>query len=200
MHKRGVNYVAQIDDGAGNALETIYKNDSWDNVPVATWPGGKAVAAGSQIDYRCEYENGEDRTILQGLTTKDEMCMFIGAYTPRDKTFELCSLDGTIWTESLAGTYVGGGAATCAATLDCMAAAAPSSADQGAAFIGCIVDSCPGAAKPVTDFWLGCWSSQGHGACKDACADGDNHRADCMQCLRGACPTEVAACNAATCS
>jgi hypothetical protein len=122
MHVRGVGYQAAADDGA-----PFYENDQWENVPVKRFEPGLQVAAGSTLDYHCDYENGEDREVFQGPRSTDEMCMLIGSYYPADPRTANC-LDET--GERLAGEWIGNGTATCAATLDCIGAALQSGADD----------------------------------------------------------------------
>jgi hypothetical protein len=151
MHARGLGGTATLEDSSGNVIEPMYASQTWTNPPLTQWTAPpKALTVGEQIDYECNYQSTQDTDVMQGLTTKDEMCVLLGSYYPRDDKFSFCSLTGNSNDLSSAATYIGTGTATCAATLTCAAAAKPVSVDQGDSLYGCIVDSCPGAAKPLT--------------------------------------------------
>jgi len=175
MHARGTGYQAYTSDAAGKLGELLYENDRWETVPVATWPGNKVLKAQSWVDYRCDYRNTEDRAVIQGLTTRDEMCMFIGAYYPRDRALELCSTSDQFSGVSSAATYVGAGNATCDQTFECIGKAGLSRAEQYA----CVVASCPKIAPQMTS------------AIRCALANPLNYAT--------ACATEISACRATSC-
>src|SRR5262249_60879143 len=59
MHARGVSYRADL-LGSDGAVEPIYANQSWENVPVKQLSPGMPLPGGSFIDYRCEYQPNED--------------------------------------------------------------------------------------------------------------------------------------------
>ncbi|WP_437874428.1 hypothetical protein [Sorangium sp. So ce513] len=68
-------------------------------------------------------------------------------------------------------------------------------AASDAAFFGCVVESCPGAAAEVSEV-VRCQLTAGRGACEDVCAaDADG----CAACMAEACAPDVAACEAARC-
>lgn len=188
MHKRGVGYVANLLDSSEKEVETLYVNKEWENVPVKQFEPGKKLQAGSFVDYRCEYKNTETRSIIQGPSTKDEMCMLIGSYYPRNPELEFCA----------SPTFVGSGNKSCAVTLGCVTANPPSGQNGPGAegFYGCIVDSCPGVAHQVSDA-LFCTFSQGNGKCTADCTGGDG--AKCQACILNACKPQIDACTAAKC-
>ncbi len=191
MHRRGVGFVADLGDGAGVAQDEIYTSHTWEKVPAKSYAPLLAIKAGHSIDYRCDYANTEARDVMQGLTTKDEMCMLIGPYFPRDAAFESCA-DSQF---APAGTWTGSGKADGATTLGCFAGAKPSDQDGGNDFFGCVVNSCPGVAEPMSEV-LRCQESGGHGACAAACSGAGG---DCGACLTTACGAAVGALQAATC-
>ncbi|MCA9648025.1 MAG: hypothetical protein KC492_45345 [Myxococcales bacterium] len=121
MHARGVDYSAEILQ-EGKEAQPLYQNDRWENVPVKTWDSGLAIQGGSQIDYRCHYDNPEERTAWQGPRTTDEMCMFIGAYYPATPGASFCSydLDNGIDTQQIGAKWIGNGTKTCAESLLCL--------------------------------------------------------------------------------
>jgi hypothetical protein len=192
MHARGVGYRADLLHGDGTS-EPLYTSDSWENVPVKLFSPGQLLPAGSSVDYRCEYQSNEDRTIRQGLTTKDEMCMFVGVYYPRDAQLEHCALDDSWYTSDLAATHVGRGTASCGESLDCFANAPNDDHDDG--FTGCIEGSCPGFAEPL---WTAerCRLFHAGGACDEACKTAPSSA--CTACLEQGCAPELAACRALT--
>jgi hypothetical protein len=86
-----------------------------------------AIKAGEQIDYECNYQNDGTTTVIQGLSAvTNEMCVFVGAYYPRDEKFETCGTTGQFADQGTAATYIGTGTATCGATLSCLQSAAQS--------------------------------------------------------------------------
>ena len=131
MHRRGVGFAAMV---TGQA--PFYENTAWSNVVVKTFEPGMQVAAGSTLDYYCDYQNGEDRTVYQGAKSTDEMCMLIGSYYPADNRTSNC-LDES--GANLAGEWVGEGTATCAETMACVAA---------------IPAEAQGSLDPITDCML----------------------------------------------
>ncbi len=191
MHRRGVGFVADLGDGAGAVQDEIYTSHTWEQVPAKTFEPLLQIKAGHSIDYRCDYSNTEARDVMQGLTTKDEMCMLIGPYFPRDAAFESCA-DSQF---APAGTWTGSGKADGATTLGCFASAKPSDDDGGNEFYGCVVDSCPGVADEMSAV-LRCEMSNGHGACEAACSD---PAGDCGACVNTACGPAFGAFQSATC-
>lgn len=185
MHQRGVGYVAELlaPGSASDAAtpERIYENTAWEEVPVKRFAEGKRIAAGTTIDYRCDYRNNEGREILQGPSSRDEMCMFLGAYHPYSREVEACTQP----------TYMGNGTKSCAETLACV----QQSFNDFRKHIPCIVDSCPQVAAPLTAAYR-CIGSLGNGACQDTCK-ADPMR--CQSCVQTACMGDIAACSAARC-
>jgi hypothetical protein len=121
MHRRGVDYRAtRIAPDASE--EIIYSNDAWEGVPVRVWEDGLRVSAGSRIDYFCDYENPEGRTVYQGPRSSDEMCMFIASYWPARAEVSNCALDPEHVqdTQNFNADWVGTGTKTCAETLACV--------------------------------------------------------------------------------
>jgi hypothetical protein len=184
MHRRGVGFAAYLGDSDGANQQEIYTNTEWERVPAKEFTPLLQVKAGQTIDYHCDYKNTEARTIAQGQSTKDEMCMLIGPYYPRNAALENCITDQG----EFAATWIGSGTATCSDTLGC-AVGAKSAGD----FYGCVVNSCAGASTSVSDV-LRCELTNGHGACKTSCPG-----AGCDACVLQACGTSISACQAAKC-
>ena len=150
MHKWGLGGSANLEDSAGKVIEQLYTSNTWSDPPVTEWKTPpKTLAAGQQIDFECNYQNDGSTMVSQGLSAvTNEMCVFVGAYYPRDEKFETCGTTGKIEDQGSAATFIGTGTATCAATLGCFQSS-QGAADAGP-FYSCVVNSCSGAAKPLT--------------------------------------------------
>jgi len=113
MHARGVGYAAKL---AGEE-QSFYENDRWADVDVKAFEPGLRVPAGASLEYYCDYQGGEDRTVYQGPRSTDEMCMLIGSYYPADPRTANCQgANG----EPFGGEWIGQGEATCADTMSCV--------------------------------------------------------------------------------
>ncbi|MBA3392229.1 MAG: hypothetical protein H0T89_06275 [Deltaproteobacteria bacterium] len=152
MHARGTGYEARVDTNA-----PFYTNSEWESVPVKDYEN-LTVKAGSTLDYYCDYRNTTGRGIYQGPRSTDEMCMLIGSYYPADpRTANCLDPSGKV----PGGDWVGGGSATCQATLgclqnaggalpaitDCMLAAKPEVAAPASAALRCFMT----ATNPLAD-------------------------------------------------
>jgi hypothetical protein len=197
MHKRGTDYVANITETVNGTPTQIYESHDWENVPVASWEPGMALHQGQSLDYTCFYQNGENREITQGQTTKDEMCMFLGSYYPRNRDLEQCRLFG----QGAGATFIGSGAADGMQTLQCFRSAGMSQdqAERKATFFGCVVDSCPAIATQLTGY-VNCQlaSDGGLSGCAASC-DGTNPAA-CTDCMVAACGQPINALSIAACN
>jgi hypothetical protein len=197
MHKRGTDYVANLTETINGTPSQIYESHDWENVPVASWQPGMALHQGQSIDYTCFYQNAENREIIQGLTTKDEMCMFLGSYYPRNRELEQCQQ----LVQGQGATFIGSGTNDGATTLECFRSAGMSqdpSARKGIYF-GCVVDSCAGIATPLTAY-VKCQlaNSGAAGDCASSC-DGTNPTA-CTDCMIAACGDSISALTKAQCN
>ena len=183
MHRRAVNYEAMLSDKSGQ-VESLYKNDDWENVPVKKFEPGKLIPAGSSFDYHCDYKNPESHDIRQGPSTKDEMCMLIGSYYPRNREIENCQK----------ATWYGDGNKSCNSQLGCAVAALGSGDFNNV--IDCVSASCSSVGKQLTDA-LFCVFEQSATGCRAQCqGPGGN---DCQACIAAACQPATEACKAATC-
>jgi hypothetical protein len=190
MHRRGVGSVANVVSADGSTQE-VYTSSSWEDVPVRDFAPVLPIKAGQALDFRCDYVNTEARDVMQGLTTRDEMCVLLGAYFPRDPLVEGCRDEEGFSAE----TWVGSGSATCADTLACAFSAKDPDEDGGNELFGCIVNGCPGVAEEISSAYH-CYRSGGRGACDSACEkDADS----CALCTEAACKPVVDACQAAKC-
>ena len=194
MHRRGMGGQAFLSAPGSEARELIYESDHWEDVLVKKFEPPLAMKAGSWVNYHCNYKNDEDRTVLQGASTKDEMCMIIGLYYPRDAKTETCSVDGSYKNLSTAGTWAGkGGTATCIESLDCLQGARTE--DAG---FQCILNACPKVAKPFNDFFK-CRGSE-NAKCQPTCASDADPSACTNRCVEQACAPLLKACTYATCN
>lgn len=145
MHRRGVGFTSTLSAPAG-APEDLYATDRWADVPVESFQPALPLTAGTTIDFACSYDNQEDRTILQGQTTQDEMCILFGTYWPRSDAIDFCASDGTSDTRFLGATWIGDGTADGEATVQCMVGA-----DGLGGMAGCLQEACPAIAGPVSE-------------------------------------------------
>jgi hypothetical protein len=195
MHKRGVDYVAYLTDAEGNRLDELYRTKEWEEVILRKFEaGGKRLTAGQQIDFQCGYDNKEDRTVIQGLSTTDEMCMFLGLYYPRDAPTEFCALDEKAEAPYLAGRWIGSGTADGSTTADCLTRAMNGEGGEGAMF-GCVVGSCEKISAPMSES-ARCLVLSGS-KCEAECKSGGDA---CGTCMRAQCEEPLNQLTAASCN
>ena len=153
MHRRGVGYAAMI---AGE--EPFYDNDRWDNVEARSFDGGLRVSAGSSLEYYCDYQSSEARTVYQGPRSTDEMCMLIGSYYPADQRTANCLDDSG---QNLAGEWIGEGTATCAETMTCVLGIdfTDPELDVLEPITDCMLAADPSVSRESSDFMLCLFSS-----------------------------------------
>jgi hypothetical protein len=202
MHRRGIGYTANITDGTPTTvLSQMYSSMSWENVPVQNYSPPLTVSSGQWLDYRCQYQNSEDRVIDQGLTTKDEMCMLIGAYAPANPAFQYCSALGDKGPASAANFY-GNGSTSCMSTISCIEALGltgmPRGSTQLDALYQCVLGGCENAGPAMSDM-IRCEFSAMSQSCSTQCKGGMTASA-CTTCLHSTCSTEMSACAAVTCA
>jgi Copper type II ascorbate-dependent monooxygenase, C-terminal domain len=213
-HARLVDYTADLLSGDPTAsgtttMQTLYTTTNWDLPTVRVFgmdtdagaPTGADAAAptatpiqiqaGQWIDYHCDYQNTSDLNIAQGLQTTDEMCMFVGAYWPRDPLLDFClaptpSADaGYVAPPADAGStaqvaadngYIFGyGTQSGADFLSCFwqspqqfSGGGPSSAAARYASDSCITQTCPQASPPIVAYTT-CLANYTP-ACTDQCS------------------------------
>jgi hypothetical protein len=145
MHRRGVGYEARFVDEA----MPFYQSDAWENVPVSYYDDF-VVPGGTDVEYFCDYDNAEARTVFQGPRSTDEMCMLVAAYYPRVEGLGLCAADRERpWsTNGLGAEWVGHGTATCAATVDCVQ---NPDGDFFQNLQSCVNDADPAVSREVSD-------------------------------------------------
>jgi len=194
MHRRGVHFEAGLVGASGTMKDTLFETDRWADVPARQFEKPRLVQAGSAIDFHCDFENSGSQAVAQGPTTKNEMCVMLGVYYPRDTGFEACSSLG-ISRPGHDAIWYGDGELTCLQAAQCLSAAkdAPS-------FFGCVVDSCP-ASGPAISALIHCQDDATHGPdspCAASCQP-DSDPAACQQCIVNNCGSQIASCLSATC-
>ena len=158
MHRRGVDYMANLLDASGAQVQEIYTSNTWEHVVAKQMDPAVPLSAGQLIDFRCNYMNNEDHTISQGRTTRDEMCMFLGLYYPKDTKTELCSLTDDWGGRYLAANWIGiGTGADCRPRPACRRP--PATAAHGD-LDACVVNACP-AISAATSTATRCLASRG---------------------------------------
>ena len=168
MHRRGVGYVANLVEPAGGGSTQIYESHDWEDVPIAEWSPGMSLRKGQSIDYTCQFQNPEDRQVRQGATTKDEMCMFLGTYYPRNEELESCGIS----TAGAGATFIGTGTADGKTTLQCLNKYGGDE-DPGNLY-GCVQDSCAAIGVQVTAHLTCQITATGkNGTCEAACSGGN---------------------------
>jgi hypothetical protein len=195
MHKRGIAYTANLLDASGGMVQEIYTTQSWERVIAKQMTPPLTISAGQMIDFRCEYKNDEARRISQGRTTRDEMCMFVGLYYPRDVKTEICSMTDDWSGRYLAANWIGNGTASGAATAGCLQAATAETAADGD-FDACVVNACP-AISAQSSSAARCLASRGLGQCATECG---TDPAACTACVGEKCTPAMTALAMASCS
>lgn len=203
MHKRGLAHLAVAVDPMTGAADPLFETKSWADVGVARYTPPKTLRAGQLIDYRCVYRNDESRTVLQGFTTRDEMCVFAGLYFPRHPRTELCSAteDG-VSGRYMGGLWVGEGTADGKETAECLKGADPVPTrrifpeDRGESLSQCLYDSCPAISRQVSDA-VRCWATQALTMCGADCTNARDP--GCKSCLETRCGPALTALAAAAC-
>jgi hypothetical protein len=195
MHKRGVDYFANLLDANGQMMKELYRGTEWQEVIMKEYGGaGEPLKAGQSIEYQCGYNNKESpaHAIIQGPTTKDEMCMFLGLYYPRDPQTELCALmaDKIAATTYLAGGWVGSGTVDGVTTAACITSSGGNHVPG--ALYKCVTDSCPKISVPMSKF-VQCLASNNFGQC-----DGCQGQA-CSSCLNTGCGEAAKTLSAMSC-
>jgi hypothetical protein len=195
MHRRGVSYTANLLDASGAQVQEIYTSNTWEHVVAKQMNPALPLSAGQMIDFRCNYMNNEDHTISQGRTTRDEMCMFLGLYYPKDTKTELCSMTDDWGGRYLAANWIGNGTVGGLQTAGCLQAATGDAAAHGD-IDACVVNACP-AISAETSSATRCLASRGLGQCATEC--GGTDMTACRTCVGEKCTPAMTALAAAVC-
>lgn len=189
MHARGIGYVANVVDPVAQTSKEVYAGTEWAEVVARKLEPAVQVKAGSVFDFKCNYQNSQPRTINQGFTTNDEMCVFWGLYYPRDLKTEYCSLNNDFSGIAFGGNWVGDGTKTGAETALCMQAAA------GKDLYQCVVKSCPKISAETSNA-ARCLATNGYRMCSTDCA---MDAASCKACVAAKCGSALQTLGAANC-
>ncbi len=174
MHRRGVGYEATLGD------TTLFETEAWQGIEPRRYDPHLPVAAGSTIEFHCDYQGEAGRTIIEGPSAEaNEMCMFVASYYPRlDPVVELCAAPGS--------GPVFDGDQTCAQTVDCARAS-----ENPIALEQCLVDTCAASSQPAADL-MTCMFY----ACAEEC---DVLGSACDSCVLNRCTDAFGACQTASC-
>ena len=186
MHARGVSYVADLLDAGDSKLQEIYTTTTWQHVVSKPMDPPLTISAGQKIDFRCSYTNDETHDVNQGRTTRDEMCMFLGLYYPKDTKSEVCSMTSDWSGRYLGADWIGTGTATGLQTAACLQTAFAGGAPPPGAVSTCVVNACPGISAQ-TSTAVRCIVSRGHGVCATECAGSEPDQEVCTPCVREQC-------------
>lgn len=186
MHARGVDYVADLLDASGSKLQEIYTTRTWQHVVSKQMDPPLTISAGQKIDFRCSYTNNETHDINQGRTTRDEMCMFLGLYYPKDTKSEVCSMTSDWSGRYLGANWIGNGTASGLQTASCLQTATASGSAEPGAVDACVVNACPGISAE-TSTAVRCLGSRGMGMCATECGGTAPDMEACIACVREQC-------------
>ena len=179
MHSRGVRYLAKANVGAQSTQ--LLATDQWLNPEPVVLATPMQIAAGTRIDYTCDYADTTGTAAVEGPSkTENEMCMLIGMYWPRmDLGHEFCAAPGS-------GSLFDG-TTTCGQSLACQ-----QSATSAVAAEACAVNTCRASSQTFdavqSCVFANCITT---GACTGP---------DCGACAVQSCGAELQSCQAATCN
>jgi hypothetical protein len=179
MHRRGVAYRSWIVPATETAKEDLYMGQDWENVHPDVYEPPRTIRGGGAIDFECDFDNREDRDIVEGPSAVDnEMCMFVAGYWPRlDTAAELCARPGS--------GPVYDGDKTCMESVACLQGTSDPVAQEN-----CALSTC-GASGSAFNAFGTCVFTQ----CP-SCPGGE----DCQSCVLDNCIQEYGACQQASCS
>ena len=158
MHRRGIGYTATLLDGdpiaGGKEIQQLYQSTEWEEPVARSFKPALQLKTGQWIRWECDFKNTESRDVAQGQQTTDEMCMFVGAYWPRNPGWEQCGVNG-------AGRMFGTGTMDGKGFIDCWnksvqrlglyGGGAGDAANRYAAQ-RCVTESCPAVSALANDY------------------------------------------------
>ena len=194
-HLRGQKFDVLVHTSNTTSTTPLFESTDWEHPKV--WRGDMPVAAGSSVQFSCEYKNDDARVYTQGAYKQtNEMCFLWGYYYPAftDPNADFCNVAGN-------DAQYGVGAKTCGETLRCVQQCADADApvikqdgriDVGECWQKCVSDSCPSASKPLFDL-ITCVKDHCGMECKNSKDPG------CTSCATSNCLMPGLACQTAKC-
>jgi hypothetical protein len=169
MHRRGTGFSASIEPAGGAPPVTLHETSGGDVPAPSVFIPEIPVSAGSIIEFRCDYRNDLDRTVVEGPSAEhDEMCIFGATYYPRmSRTAELCLvgqsgpvLEGSRSCEETVGCMLEAGVGNWIGGQACVADTCAPSAPALSRFVHCVSEhSCWGSASCVSTHCLPEWNA-----------------------------------------
>jgi hypothetical protein len=158
MHRRGTGYTATLLDGdpigGAKVVQKLYEGTEWEEPVSRVFSPALTMKPGQWIRWACDYKNTESRDVAQGQQTTDEMCMFVGAYWPRNPGWEQCGVNGQ-------GRLFGKGTKNGADFVDCwtksngqlaLYGGGPDDSATRYAAQRCVTESCPEVSALAMDY------------------------------------------------
>ena len=194
MHARGLGGQAfVIRAGPPAPAQSIYESTNWEHVTWRLQPALQ-IKAGSDPRLPLQLRNTSPH-VVQGATTKDEMCMIIGVYYPQAtrRPSSAAPTGPTTTSRSPAPGMGKGGTNTCGQALACAQEATTEESSYA-----CLLGACRGATPALDDVAKCFYTTEG--VCKKQCkADADP--STCAQtCLQNACGDKVTTCQETGCN
>jgi hypothetical protein len=98
-HGRGIEFSIASFDGS-TVGESFYTNTDWQDPMIVQYNPPLVVPQGQGFEWSCTWRNDDDKEILYGLTSDDEMCNLAVVHTPFDLN-AACEVvetsDGVLW-------------------------------------------------------------------------------------------------------
>ncbi len=99
QHALGTSFTVAPFDGS-DVGEVFYTNGDWHNPNITQFDPPLVIPAGEGFEWSCTWTNPEEREVVYGLDSTDEMCNLAMVHTPFSMTAE-CEVvetsDGVLW-------------------------------------------------------------------------------------------------------
>ena len=99
QHELGTFFEVSLFDGA-EVGEVFYTNDDWHNPNITQFDPPLVIPQGQGFEWACTWTNPEEREVVYGLDSTDEMCNLAMVHTPFSMTAECVVVetsDGVLW-------------------------------------------------------------------------------------------------------
>jgi hypothetical protein len=171
-----VHFTSRVVDGPD-----LYETHDWDAPETTEFEPALTIAAGSAIEFTCEFVNDRAQATEEGQSADvNEMCIFAGGYYPR--------FDSYLTEYCVGGGLEFSGDRTCGEVLDCYGGC-----DSQACIQDCTSSACPGSGEALVDF-IGCGLEKGCFGVGGGDGGGDG-----IECVLERCGAQLDACTRATC-